>query len=69
MSQGAWPISISEACRRLKIPFNTGSVIIRSHEIPTVPMLYNGKGLSQSDFRELKRLAARCSAPAELLSA
>lgn len=55
-----WPISIREAARRLGIPFNTASILVRANPpIRTVPN-YTGakyKGLYQEAFAQLREKA------------
>ena len=54
----SWPISISEAARRLRIPINAAGVMVRSHNIPTVKTENNnGKGLTPEGFARLEEAA------------
>jgi hypothetical protein len=56
-----WPISISEAARRLDIPFITASILVTTHEIPTIEYPYqpNFKGLDEAAFERLRVYAAK----------
>jgi hypothetical protein len=64
-----WPISISEAARRLEIPFNTASVLVRAFDIPTVTMVnYQAKGIDRAGFGRLKEASVRFRRPSRPLA-
>ncbi len=61
-----WPISISEAARRIGFTQTHASILVESHKVPTTPLgRYNAKGLDRAGFKKLERLAVPFVKPAK----